>query len=67
VKSYDMGADGFTSPTKNDVLRMFIDLNNSLFSSGFEPKNLESNGKHDNHQTTENNIDALQTLLPNIL
>jgi hypothetical protein len=36
------------------VLWIFIALKNSSSSAGFEPANLKFNGKHDNHQTTEN-------------
>jgi hypothetical protein len=35
------------------VLRIFIALKNSSLSAGFEPANLEPNGKPDNHYTTE--------------
>jgi hypothetical protein len=38
-------ADGFTSPLKEGVLRIFIVLKNSSPSAGFEPVNFESNGK----------------------
>jgi hypothetical protein len=47
------GADGFTSPSK-EVLRIFIALKISSSSAGFEPTNLWSSFKHDNHYTTEN-------------
>jgi hypothetical protein len=47
------GADGFSSPHKEGVLRIFIALKNLLPSTGFEPSNLGSNSKHSNHQTTE--------------
>jgi hypothetical protein len=36
------------------VLLTFIALKNSSLSDGFEPANLELNGKHDKHYTTEN-------------
>jgi hypothetical protein len=39
---------------KEVVLRIFIALQNQPSSAGFEPANLGSNGKHDNHLTTEN-------------
>jgi hypothetical protein len=32
----------------------FIALKNLSLSAGFEPTNLGSNGKYDNHYTTEN-------------
>jgi hypothetical protein len=35
------------------MLRIVMALNNSPLSAGIEPANLESNGKHDNHYTTE--------------
>jgi hypothetical protein len=46
-------ADGFTFPPKEVVLQIFIALNNSLPSAGFELANLRSNGKHVNHYTVE--------------
>jgi hypothetical protein len=49
------GADGFTSPPQEVLLRIFIAHENPL-SAGFEPVNLGSNGKHDNHYTTENDL-----------
>jgi hypothetical protein len=45
------GTDGFNSPPKEVVLRIFIALKNPSLSVGFEPANLESNGKLDNHYT----------------
>jgi hypothetical protein len=45
--------DGFTSPPKEVVLRIFIALKNRSSSAGFEPANLGSNGKHANHETSE--------------
>jgi hypothetical protein len=44
--------DGFTSPPKEVVIRIFIALK-GLSSSGFKPENLGSIGKHYNHYTTE--------------
>jgi hypothetical protein len=46
------GADG-SSPPKEIVLRISMALKNPSFLAGFEPANLGSNGKHDNHYTTE--------------
>jgi hypothetical protein len=36
------------------VLRIFIALKNPTLSAGFEPANLSSNGKHDNHYIPDN-------------
>jgi hypothetical protein len=47
-----MGADGFTSAPKKGVLRISITLKNPSYLTGFEPKNLGSNGKHDKHTVT---------------
>jgi hypothetical protein len=47
------GTDGFTSPPKEVVLRIFITLQNPSSSAGVEPANLGSSGKHANHYTTE--------------
>jgi hypothetical protein len=38
------------------VLRIFIALKSQLSSVGFEPANLVSNGKHDDHYTIENDV-----------
>jgi hypothetical protein len=43
------GTDGFTSPTKEVVLRIFITLKNPSPSVGIEPANLGSSGEHANH------------------
>jgi hypothetical protein len=48
------GANGFTSPLKEVVLRTFTGLKNPLFLARFEPTNHGSNGKHNNHHTTKN-------------
>jgi hypothetical protein len=45
--------DGFTSPPKEVVLRIFIALKKSIDLVRFEPANFVPNGKHDNHYTTE--------------
>jgi hypothetical protein len=42
-------------PPVEAVLRIFIDLKNISSSAGFEPANLWSNSKHDNHQITYDN------------
>jgi hypothetical protein len=43
------GADGFISPAMEAMLRTFIALKNASSLAGFEPANLENNGKHANH------------------
>jgi hypothetical protein len=43
------GTDGFTSPPKEVVLRIFITLKNPSTSVGIEPENLGSSGEHANH------------------
>jgi hypothetical protein len=43
------GTDGFTSPPKEFVLRIFITLKNPSPSVGIEPANLGSSGEHANH------------------
>jgi hypothetical protein len=48
-KILEHGDDCFTSPLKEFMLHIFIALKNPLLSAGFEPTNLQSNGKHDNH------------------
>jgi hypothetical protein len=42
----DMGTDGFTSPPKEGVLRIFFALKNPTASAGFEPANLGTKGQH---------------------
>jgi hypothetical protein len=46
-------ANGFISPLKEGVLRIFIVLKNLSPSAGFEHAILGSNGKHANLYTTE--------------
>ena len=38
--------DGFTSPPKEGVLRIFFALKNPTASAGFEPANLDTKGRH---------------------
>ena len=40
------GTDGFTSPPKEGVLRIFFRPNNPTASAGFEPTNLGTKGQH---------------------
>ena len=40
------GTDGFTSPPKEDVLRIFFALKNPTASVGFQPANLGTKGQH---------------------
>ena len=40
------GTDGFTSPPKEGVLRIFFALTNPTASVGFEPANLGTKGQH---------------------
>jgi hypothetical protein len=47
------GADSFTYPPKEGVLRIFVALKNPSASAGIERVNLVSNGKHASHYTTE--------------
>jgi hypothetical protein len=46
-------ADGFTSPPKEVVLRIFMALKNPFLTARFETANLGSDNKHDNHYTYE--------------
>ena len=41
-----LGTDGFTSPPKEGVLRIFFALKNPTASAGFEPANLGTKGQH---------------------
>ena len=40
------GTDGFTSPPKESVLRIFFCPKNPKVSAGFEPSNLGTKGQH---------------------
>jgi hypothetical protein len=40
------GTDGFTSPPKESVLRIFFALKNPTCLAGFEPANLGTKGQH---------------------
>ena len=40
------GTDGFTSPPKEGVLRIFFALKNPTASAGFKPANLGTKGQH---------------------
>ena len=40
------GTDGFTSPPKEGMLRIFFSLKNPTVSAGFEPANLGTKGHH---------------------
>ena len=40
------GTDGFTSPPKKGVLRIFFRPKNPTASAGFEPANLGTKGQH---------------------
>ena len=40
------GTDGFTSPPKEGVLRIFFAFKNPTASAGFEPTNLGTKGQH---------------------
>ena len=46
------GTHGFTSLTKEVILRIFTLWKNSSNAAGFEPANLGSSGEYDNHGTT---------------
>jgi hypothetical protein len=48
------GTDGFTSPPKEVVLRIFITLKNPSTSA-----NLGSSGEHANHYSTEDDINSI--------
>jgi hypothetical protein len=52
-KTLRNGADGFTFPPNEGVLRIIIALKNSSPSAGIEPAKLKSNGKHASHYTTK--------------
>jgi hypothetical protein len=53
------GIEGFTSAPKEVVLRIIIALKIPSLSAGFEYANIWSNGKHDNHYTTESDVYVL--------
>jgi hypothetical protein len=43
------GTDGFTSPPKEGMVRIFFVLKIPTASAGFELANLGTRGQHDNH------------------
>jgi hypothetical protein len=49
----------FTSPPKEDVLRICDALKNPLLSAGFKRANLRSGGKHDNLCAIINDFKAI--------
>jgi hypothetical protein len=49
-------ADGFIFPPKEVMLRFVIVFKTPLPSAGLESANVASNGKHDNHYTTDNDF-----------
>jgi hypothetical protein len=51
-KTYDNGADAFTSPPKEVVLRIFIALKIHRPAT-LDPSNFVSSGRYANHYTTE--------------
>ena len=53
------GNDGFTSPPKEGVLRIFFALKNSTASAGFEPANLGTKGQHATPRPRKSNIGIL--------
>ena len=58
------GTDGFTSPPKEGVLRIFFALKNPTASAGFEPANLSAKGQH---ATRESYIKKLYDMIKNSL
>jgi hypothetical protein len=53
-------ADGFTSPPKEVVLRIFMATRNPSLSAGNEPANLGFNDKHAIRYTTEDDCQYLR-------
>ena len=51
------GTDGFTSPLKEGVLRIFSPLTNPMASAGFELANL---GTKDQHATPRSRVNTLE-------
>jgi hypothetical protein len=43
------GTDGFTSPPKEGMLRIFFAPKNPTASAGFAPANLDTRGQHAKH------------------
>ena len=57
------GTDGFTSPPKEGVMRIFFAPKNPMVSVGFEPANLGTKG----HHATPRPPKPLYIYIPNIL
>jgi hypothetical protein len=55
-----MGPTTLLPPTPKEIkLQIFIALKNPLLTARFEPANLGSSGKHDNHYTIENDFQVM--------
>jgi hypothetical protein len=50
-------------PSEGNRAADFMALENPSFSAGFEPANLESNDKHYNHYTAENDYGTINRLI----
>jgi hypothetical protein len=55
-------ASGFTSPTKEGALWIFMALKKSIAVVGFEPVNLGLNGKCTNHYSTKATNNGVATV-----
>jgi hypothetical protein len=53
------GTDGFTSPPKEGVLRIFFRPKNPTASAGCEPANLGARGQHDTSRPPELLVNSL--------
>jgi hypothetical protein len=51
------------SPQKEVMLQIFIALKNPSLSASSEHTNLGSNGKHNNHYTTDNDIKPIMIVI----
>jgi hypothetical protein len=66
-KNLRYGADDFTSPPQEGVLRIFIALKNPSPAAGIEPTKTGSDGKHANHYSTEDDLIKLTTYPDHLL
>jgi len=56
------GTDGFSSPPKEGVLRIYFALRNPRASAGFEPVNLGTKGQHATPRPQKSLMSDVKTL-----
>ena len=57
------GTDGFTSPPKEGVLRIFFAFKNQTTSVGFEPANLGTKGQHATPRPQKSYVETIKYII----